>query len=80
VRIGKDIVRCNATVDLMTDYSGHADYEDSIDWMSHIEGAPQMTFLVHGEPEGLEGFKQHIQGKLGWAVTIPQHRQSFAIR
>jgi metallo-beta-lactamase family protein len=80
VQIGKDLVRCNATVELMMDYSGHADFEDSIDWMRHIERAPQVTFLVHGEPDGLLGFKQHIQDKLGWAVTIPQHRQSFAIR
>jgi metallo-beta-lactamase family protein len=64
----------------MMDYSGHADFEDSIAWMSHFETAPEETFLVHGEPEGLTGFKQHIQQKLGWAVTIPQHRQSFAIR
>lgn len=77
VRIHGDVVRCNATIEYMSDYSGHADYEEMIAWMEHFQRAPRQTFLVHGEPESLSGFKKHIEERLGWSVIIPQRRQCF---
>ncbi|MGH9548010.1 MAG: MBL fold metallo-hydrolase RNA specificity domain-containing protein, partial [Terriglobales bacterium] len=80
VKFDNDVVRVNATIEMMTDYSGHADYEDSIAWLRNFAQPPAVTFLVHGEPQGLTGFRQHIEETLGWKnVTIPKHRQAFDI-
>jgi metallo-beta-lactamase family protein len=80
VRIERDIVRCNATIELMMDYSAHADYEDSIAWMSRFEEPPKLTVLKHGEPEALEAFKKHIEEKLpGWKVVIARQGEAFDV-
>ena len=76
VRMGKNIVRCKATIELMKDYSGHADYEDTLNWLKQFEVPPTLTILKHGEMEAMIGFKEHMKKQLpNWKVCIPNHRQ-----
>ncbi len=79
VRVHGNVLNVRATVEYMSDYSGHADYEEIIDWMRHFEGKPRKTFLVHGDGGALETFQQHIQKALGWNVVVPQRRQCFEL-
>ncbi|HEY9772703.1 MAG TPA: MBL fold metallo-hydrolase [Planktothrix sp.] len=81
VVMDNNVVNVNATIALMQDYSGHADYEDSIAWLKKFETAPTLTVLKHGEPEGLEGFKTHIEQNLpGWKVEIGKSMQAIDVR
>jgi metallo-beta-lactamase family protein len=79
VRIFGEQVPVNAEIKFMSDYSGHADYEEILAWLKNFQRKPKQAFLVHGEPDALSGLKGQIEQRLGWNVTIPQHRQSFVL-
>jgi len=77
VRMFGKMVAVNATIDFMSDYSGHADYADTLKWMRKFKRKPKNTFLVHGDTEALDGLKGHIEKALAWTVTIPRSREVF---
>lgn len=79
VMIKKHTVQVRATIEYMSDYSGHADYSEILDWLRQFKRQPANTFLVHGEPDALEALKAHIEKALGWKVTIPARRQTFTL-
>jgi metallo-beta-lactamase family protein len=79
VRVHGKVIPVRATIEYMSDYSGHADYEEIIGWLSHFENKPRKTFLVHGDGGALEAFKGHIEKALGWSVVVPQRRQCFEL-
>lgn len=75
-----DVIPVNATIEYMSDYSGHADYGELIDWFGKFKRAPRRLFLVHGDEGALESFETHISESLPkWKVTIPRGRQSFEL-
>ena len=47
-------------------FSGHADYEGLLDWVSGLQKAPQHIFLVHGETEAKEALEQKIREATGY--------------
>lgn len=79
VRVFGNVLPVKARIEYMSDYSGHADYSEIIDWMRHFEGKPKQVFLVHGEASSLTTFKGHIEKALGWNVLVPQKRQCFEL-
>lgn len=79
VRIGGKDVRVNATIEFMPDYSAHADYSDTIRWLRGFQRRPKNIFLVHGDPEALEGLEGHIKTSLGWNVIVPKAKQEFVL-
>ncbi len=79
VRVHGKVIPVRATIEYMSDYSGHADYEEIIGWLRHFENKPRKTFLVHGDGGALEAFKGHIEKALGWSVVVPQRRQCFEL-
>ncbi|MGD9683042.1 MAG: MBL fold metallo-hydrolase RNA specificity domain-containing protein [Candidatus Obscuribacterales bacterium] len=73
-------VEVRATVEYMSDYSGHADYSEIIAWLKQFAKRPERLLLVHGDPDALSQFRQHIKTALpGWKVNIPHSRQSFEL-
>lgn len=79
VRVHGNVLNVRATIEYMSDYSGHADFEEIIGWMRQFESKPRKTFLVHGDGGALETFKGHIEKALGWNVVVPQRRQCFEL-
>lgn len=79
VRVHGEVIPVRATIEYMSDYSGHADYEEIIAWMRKFEAKPKKTFLVHGDGGALETFQGHIEKALGWTVVVPQRRQCFEL-
>lgn len=78
VRIfGKDYKR-NADVDVMDSFSAHGDYEEMIDYLSCQDvKKTKMLFLVHGEIDTQEVFKERLE-KVGFRkVFIPNKGESF---
>lgn len=58
-------------------FSGHADRDDLIRWISHFDGAPKRVFLTHGEEEAARSLGQHIESNLKLPVTIPNYRETI---
>lgn len=58
-------------------FSGHADRDDLIRWISHFDGNPKRVFLTHGEEEPARSLGQYIETQLKLPVTIPNYRETI---
>ncbi len=80
VTIQDRVVPVKAKIEYMSDYSGHADYAEIIDWLKKFRRKPKKLLLVHGDADALTAFKGHIEEALpGWNVVIPQSRNCFEL-
>jgi len=62
-------VRCHmATVDGL---SSHADWRDTLRWLSGVRSAPKKVFVTHGEPSASAALKLHIEEQFRWHVETP---------
>jgi metallo-beta-lactamase family protein len=57
--------------------SAHAGKSELLRWLSGFTAPPRQTFLVHGEPAGLNGLRDAVTAQFRWPVTIPSYLQSF---
>ena len=62
-KIKAEIFKINA-------FSGHADQNELLDWLSHFNPAPKLTFINHGEPHQSQALKTKIKTDLQWKCTI----------
>jgi metallo-beta-lactamase family protein len=79
LRIHGEEVPVRAKVVEITQLSAHAGRSELLRWLSGLQAAPRQTFLVHGEPAGLEGLRDAIAKKFGWPVTIPEYKQTVEL-
>lgn len=68
-----------AKIEFMSDYSGHADYEDILWWLRQFKRKPRKTLVVHGDPGALEALRDRISSALRWDVVIPKVKETFDI-
>ena len=61
VKILGDEYEVKAKVERCNGFSAHADYSEMIEWLGEIDTSRlKKIFLIHGEPDQQEGFKQHL--------------------
>lgn len=77
VKIHGQMVPVKAHVEVISGYSGHADYNEILAWLLGFNKPPENTFLVHGEAEASESLAQKIRERLGWQVTVPTFGERF---
>jgi metallo-beta-lactamase family protein len=75
---GRD-VPVAARIEQLDSMSAHADAGEIQRWLSGFVRAPEMTYLVHGEPPALEALRQRIARELGWPVDVPQYRSRVQV-
>jgi metallo-beta-lactamase family protein len=56
-------------------YSAHADRDEILRWLRHFQRAPEMTYVVHGEPSAADALRNAIATELGWKVAIAEDGQ-----
>ncbi|MFC2070157.1 MBL fold metallo-hydrolase RNA specificity domain-containing protein [Chloroflexota bacterium] len=54
-------------------FSAHADRNELLKWISHLKSAPKQVFVVHGEAKSAKKFKQFLNKKTGWEVSVPEY-------
>ena len=60
--------------------SAHAGRSELIRWLAGFQAPPKQTFLIHGEPSGLNGLRDAIAAQYRWPnVTIPEYLQSVEL-
>jgi len=59
--------------------SAHAGKSELLRWLSGFQSAPRQTFMVHGEPSGLNGLRDAIIAQFHWPVTIPAYLQTVEL-
>lgn len=62
-------VAVKAQIHNLEGFSGHADRDGLLDWVSGLQKSPQNIFLVHGEDESKEALEELIKEKTGFACT-----------
>lgn len=80
VRIFGDDYKVKARVEVMDEFSAHADYEEMLEYLSCQD--PQKVkkvFLVHGEEETQESYKSKLLAKGFRTVEIPELTDEFEL-
>ncbi len=70
--------RVKADVKVVDSYSAHADYEEMLRYLA-CQDASQVKemILVHGEPESLKAWKNHLHGRGFRSIHIPELHESI---
>jgi metallo-beta-lactamase family protein len=62
-----------ARIELIDSMSAHADYSETMRWLSGFTRPPGMTYLVHGDPAALGALAARITAEKRWPVHIAAH-------
>lgn len=79
VRIFGDEYRLRAQVEVINGYSGHADRDELLAWVSAMQHRPQRTFLVHGEEPSAIAMQAALHEQFNLQVDIPVMGQRFKV-
>ncbi len=79
VKIHGQQVQVRAHVEIISGFSAHADYNETLAWLMGFNRPPLKTFIIHGEPDSSKALAKKIEGTLGWEVVIPEYNQEFSI-
>lgn len=70
VSIFGEKIHVNAEIYNLEGFSGHADRDDLLEWLSSFITPPKKIFLVHGEEESKKGFARTVKEVLGYDCTV----------
>lgn len=79
VRILGQYYPVKARVVQLHGFSGHADREELLRWLSSLQRPPRCLFVTHGEPEASRHFASLVSDKTGWKVAAPEYRDEFLL-
>jgi metallo-beta-lactamase family protein len=68
-------VQVRADVVDVSGLSVHADRDEIVDWLSTATPPPEMTLIVHGEPDASDALRERIESKLGWTAAVPRYAE-----
>jgi metallo-beta-lactamase family protein len=54
-------------------FSVHADQPEILAWLKTTPRAPEVTFVVHGEPAAAAALQGAIESELGWTAAVPRY-------
>ncbi|MHB8913328.1 MAG: MBL fold metallo-hydrolase RNA specificity domain-containing protein [Lysobacter sp.] len=75
---GRDIP-INAEVVQLEGFSGHADADEILAWMSAATRTPNITYITHGESDAADALRVRIGRELGWQARVPEHLQRVTL-
>ncbi len=70
-------VRCH--VEAVEGLSSHADWKDTLRWLSNMRRRPRLTFVTHGEPESAQALKRHLETEFHWEAAVPAYGDRFEL-
>lgn len=65
-----DKIYVNAEIYDLEGFSGHADRDGLLDWLSGLVKEPKKIFLVHGEMQAKIDFAEYVKEKLGYTCKV----------
>lgn len=80
VKIFGQIVPVRAQVAALEQFSDHADTPELLEWLRTFKKKPELTYLVHGEPDAAQSLREAITRELGWKVEIATYMQKVNLR
>lgn len=79
VPIFGELYNLKCQVEVMDEFSAHADRNDLINWITQGKTSWQKVFLVHGEPDASSALAQALREKGLREVIVPKLGESFEI-
>ena len=79
VKIFGQIIPVRAKVAALEQFSDHADTAEMLQWLKTFKKAPEVTYLVHGEPDSAAALQQAIRQQFGWRVEIAKYMQKVEV-
>lgn len=79
VRIFGQKYKVRAKVKQINGFSAHADRNEMLNWLMKFKSPPKEVFLVHGEPESAQAFKEFITEKTGWKTVVPAYGDEIVL-
>ncbi len=79
VRIFGQQHQVKARVVYLRSFSGHADRDNLLTWVTNLKTKPQQIFVTHGEAEVTESFAAFLREKTGWQVSSPEYKEEFIL-
>lgn len=79
VRILGQMYQVKAKIVQVHGFSGHADRKELLEWVQNLKKPPRKIFLVHGEKDSAENFRQYLVDKTGWDVMVPEYQQAVSL-
>lgn len=79
VKIFGEEIAVNARIEYIEGYSGHADQEGLMNFIYSFIEKPKHIFLVHGEKEAQEIFKEKVEQETGISATIPEFGETYQL-
>lgn len=75
-RIGGDEITVKASIHTLGGFSAHASQTQLLDWLNGFTGKKPRLYLVHGEANAKNTFKQ-VAESAGWVTEIPSLNQTI---
>jgi metallo-beta-lactamase family protein len=72
-------VPVRARIETLDGLSAHADQQELLDWLGHLERPPRQVWLVHGEEDNAAAFAQVIRDRRKWRVDVAQDRATVPL-
>jgi len=79
VRIFNQDVQIRAQIATIEQFSDHADTPELLEWLHTFQTAPNITYLVHGEPSASSLLKAAIEKEMKWRVEVAEWMEKVEI-
>jgi len=79
VRIHGQFFQVRAKIAQIYGFSGHADHDGLMRWITHFQRPPRRLFLTHGEEAVALKLASEISEKLKYTTYVPQYRESVEL-
>jgi len=79
VRILGQVYPVKANIARIHGFSGHADRDELLRWLSGLKNSPRKVFVVHGESEAAHAFANTLQKENGWDAVIPGYKDEVIL-
>lgn len=75
IKIHGTMVPIEAEIAMLDNISAHADYNEMLHWLSHIENSPKKVFITHGDLVAANALKEKIEETFHWPCIVPDYLQ-----
>jgi metallo-beta-lactamase family protein len=60
-------------------FSVHSDQAETLAWLRTAPRAPEICYVVHGDPAAAEALRLAIRKHLGWNAVVPRHLEQVRL-
>jgi len=79
VTIFGEKIHVEAEIYNLEGFSGHADRDGLLEWLSGFQKRPANIFLVHGEEDAKEAFAETVKNALGFDCTVVKGNTEYTL-